>query len=256
MRDPVPSSVSEASSERTSSVEEHEVPSEVPFDHLEDRVDHVISNHGVVEAELDSSVRSTLRSVGFTERVGHYDAPKIVPRAWDPNEFHHDEAMLLERRRRESALRDLRPDVVRPHLEAPLVTRGGVFYVPPEFFQARGLDRRMDALIIRSGIRSVRAFLESSDYEIAQTIGIPMREVARAKDDLDLTRLPGIDGAAAEILRLAGIQSGSRLAAAEPLLLFDDIARLCKRHRFLDLPPALASLDRIQALIDDAQGQA
>lgn len=256
MRKEGPTVVNDAVRSSVSETEEEPVPSPVAMERLEENVDLVIADHATVVATLERRARHEAERAGFTTPLPRHEVPRVPRRAWDPAEVHLDESVLAARQERQRLLRELKPGVVRPVLDPPLVTRAGVFYVPPEFFQARGIDRRMDAALLRGGIRSFASFLGASDRIIADLTGLSLADVSRAKDDLDLSRVLGVDGPTAELLRLAGIHSVSALAAAEPAVVQADVARLWTRHRFHSIPARLSTPEGVAALVEDAQGRA
>lgn len=164
---------------------------------------------------------------------------------------------VLKRQRRDRAQQAaaLRPSPVAARLDPPLVTRGGVLYVPPSFEQARALDADVAYRLVTAGYRSVEAFLHAPDDELAALSGLSVLSVRRAKRDLDLTRLPQVDEKCADLLRLVGCATVSRLAGMEPALLARDVERVMKQHRFLRLPTVLADEASIRRLVSAAKAR-
>jgi len=216
---------------------------------LDAHVDHVIADHQVVLGRLERRARDDATWAGFTQPLGASVSQTVARRTWDPKEVHHSEEVLRDRERRARALRELDPGLVRPRLDDPVVTRSGIFFVPPVFEHAAGIDAACDVAIVRAGYRSLRSFLEAPDTDVAEVTGLSLGDVVRAKEDLRLEALPGCDPVAADLLRLAGVHSVSHLARVEPLFLHEEVERLRRRYRFFEVPAALADRAAIERLV-------
>lgn len=164
---------------------------------------------------------------------------------------------VLKRQRRERTQQAaaLRPLPVAARLDPPLVTRGGVLYVPPSFEQASALDADLAYRLVTAGYRSVEAFLHASDDELAALTGLSVLSVRRAKRDLDLMRLPQVDEKCADLLRLVGCATVSRLAGMDAGLFARDVERVMKQYRFLRLPTVLADETSIRRLVSAAKAR-
>lgn len=222
---------------------------------LDSLVDRVVESHRTVIATLEEDVRSLRQDPPGGTGIGELGTARLTRVSEEEALQHHVASLRQQRRQRAQAAANLRP-VERPvRLEPPLVTRGGVLYVPPAFEAAQGLDEDAAHRLLRSGIRRVEAFLEAPDEELVGITGRGLNEVRRAKRDLDLMRLPHVDQKAADLLRVVGVGTVSRLSVMDPALVVRDLQGLKGRYRFLDLPVVLHSEGAVRRLVTAAQAR-
>lgn len=221
-------------------------------DSIDRLVDRVVDSHSAVLATLDED----LKSFGGTRRDSQLGpGGRLVVQSMDEALERHTAPLRKARRERTHRMAGFRPVHEPVRLDPPLVTRGGVLYVPPVYDEAEGLDEESAQRLVRAGFRSVDLFLRASDQELADASGRSLANVRRAKSDLDLLRLPHIDGKAADLLRLAGVSTVSRLAIMDPTLLVRDIQRIRDRHRFLAVPAVIDGERAIRRLVAAAQAR-
>lgn len=212
-------------------------------------MDRIVDSHRAVMADLAEDVG------GLGETLREDVGPRFVAPSHEEMLERHMAPIRRERRERAQRSVGIRPVEDMVKLDPPLVTRGGVLYVPPVFEEAAGLDDDSARRVLRAGFRSVDAFLSASDEELVEATGRSLESVRRAKRDLDLMRLPHVDRKAADLLRLAGCPTVSRLAGMDPTLLVRDIDRIRRQYRFLSMPPALNSDRAVRRLVAAAQAR-
>jgi hypothetical protein len=218
---------------------------------LEDKVDRLLESHRTMVATLADDVKD-FKSPRLVSKKEQPETRSMRPSEQEMFE-RHVSPLRKARRERAVAAGALRPREGVPSLDPPLVTRAGVLYVPPVFEAAMGLDEESAHRLIRAGFRSVGAMLAASDEKIMEVTGRSLQQVRRAKRDLDLMRLPHMDDLSADLLRLVGVDTVSRLAIMDPGLLSRDVARVHERHRFLKIPVALRDEHAIRRLIEAAK---
>lgn len=226
----------------------------VDFDAL---VDRIVESHRAVLATLEHDARPERAAAQAQERALARRERSRFARLEEDAVFarHRHDAERL-RRDRQRIARGLQPTEAAPRYDPPLVTRGGILYVPPVFEHATGLDEVAAARLFHAGLRSIDAFLRAPSEELATVLRLPVQVVDLAKHDLDLTRLPHVDAAAADFLRLLGYCSVSRLVIADPELLGREAQRVASRHRLLRVPEVLSSAAGLRRLIAAAEAHA
>ncbi len=220
-------------------------------DSIDRQVDRLVDSHRAVLATLERDAKE----LNEHPREAPAGTRGIMAPSMDEAMERHAAPLRKERRERAQRLARFRPVHEPVRLDPPLVTRGGVLYVPPVFEEAAGLDEESATRLVRAGFRTVDLFLRASDQELADAAGRSLAMVRRAKSDLDLMRLPHVDSKTADLLRLAGVSTVSRLAIMDPMLLVRDIERITDRHRFLAVPAALNSERAIRRLATAAQAR-
>lgn len=220
---------------------------------LDREVDRLLESHRAVLATLEEDVEE------IRGGVKHNESRSTSVRFMRPSEEEvlerHAAPLRRRRREREMEASALRPVAGSPRLDPPLVTRAGVIYVPPAFEAAAGFDQKIADRLVRAGHRSVESFLSASDEELVEEAGVSLAQVRRAKRDLDLVRLPNMDRDTADLLRLVGVATVSRLAIMDPSLVVRDLERVQQRHRFLRLPPSLQDERSIRRIIEAAKAR-
>lgn len=240
------------------------------FDEIDHLVDRVVDSHRAVMATLSEDVRGasgaqtahissgsqvTQVSHGSSSPLGE-EISRLGPVRSAEDSFKKQVGALRKaRRERAQQAAALRPVPSVSRLDPPLVTRGGVLYVPPSFEQARSLDVDLAHRLVMAGYRSVEGFLRAPEDELARLTGLSVLSIRRAKRDLDLLRLPQVDERCGDLLRLIGCATVSRLAGMEPALLARDVERVMQQHRFLRLPAVLADEASIRRLVAAAKAR-
>ncbi len=192
------------------------------LDDVDRLVDRVIAGHGAVMATLERDLTGRMRDEFDTRRIiGTTSSPRIeamreVTRSSAFASLERDlEAVTdvhptiqRERQRRAAMVVGLEPTEFRPRTRQPVVTRGGVFYIAPRFEQARGIGDVSDARLIRAGFVTAEAFLNAPNEDLAELTGHSLDVIEAGKADFDLTRVPGIDRKAADLLRYVNVGVG------------------------------------------------
>ncbi|MBW3581471.1 MAG: DUF4332 domain-containing protein [Euryarchaeota archaeon] len=217
-------------------------------------VDRVLADHEAFVATLERDVRIPVSGIpeGPASVLRGQQAALDALRS-DVDVSRHRAELEAERRMRARLVEDLRPSSGPVFREDPIVTREGVLRVDADFAQAAGLGPVVESRLYAHGVRTASAYLDLDADELVRVTGLGRDVVVAARDDLRLERIAGLPARAADLLRVAGVHSVSRLAASDPAVLSERIVEMRNRHRLARLPDAIASEAAVARLVEDAK---